>query len=247
MYEFIYKNSLTGHFLVHPKSYIFLWIHVWIHDYSWIHIWIQIWILCQDTSWYTRIHSFSWIHARYHWFWPLFMWEILSEIMSEEYREEYREEYSEMMEDFYEFILEPHWIHGAVRRRAVSDGARPFCRCCSRATCLTVSLSIWQSYIANTCHLCLITHSVLAASAPSVSPTWISAASLWSKCRLGVSPLQAANYQFKFSPVTSVQVQIRVGDLPIVLSESRYMNSVQHSKSVIVRLSDSDRLQTWSH
>ena len=76
MYEFIYKNSLTGHFLVHPKSYIFLWIHVWIHDYSWIHIWIQIWILCQDTSWYTRIHSFSWIHARYHEFGPLVIGEI---------------------------------------------------------------------------------------------------------------------------------------------------------------------------
>ena len=118
------------------------------------------------------------------------MGEILSEIMSEEYREKYREKYSEMMEDFYEFIIEPHWIHGAVRRRAVSDGARPFCRCCSRATCLTVSLSI---------------------------------------------------------PATSVQVHVRVGALPIVLSESRYMTSVQHSKSVVVSLSDSDQLPTWSH
>ena len=66
---------------------------------------------------------------------------------------------------------------GAVRWPAVSDRARPFCHCCSRATCLTVGLSIWQSYSANTCHLGLITHSVLAAS---VSPTWISAASLCS-------------------------------------------------------------------
>ena len=47
-------------------------------------------------------------------------------------------------------------------------------------SCLTVSQSIWQSYRANTCHLGLITHSVIAASAPSVSPTWFSAASLWS-------------------------------------------------------------------
>ena len=147
----------------------FSWIHIWIHDFSWIHIWIHIWILSQDPPWYTRIRSFSWIHARYHGFWPLFMGEILWEIMSDEYREEYREEYGEMMEDFYEFILEPHWIHGAVRRRAVSDGARPFCRCCSRATCLTVSLSI---------------------------------------------------------PATSVQVHVRVGALPIVLSESRNMTSV---------------------
>ena len=115
------------------------------------------------------------------------MEEIFLEIMSDEYREEYREEYSEMMEDLYEFIIEPHRIHGAVRRRAVSDAARPFCRCCSRATCLAVSLSI---------------------------------------------------------PVTSVQVHVRVGALPIVLSESRYMTSVQHSESVVVSLSDSDQLPT---
>ena len=70
------------------------------------------------------------------------MGEILSEFMSEEYREEYREEYSEMMEDLYELLIEPHWIHGAVHRRAVFDGARPFCRRSSRATCRTVSLSI---------------------------------------------------------------------------------------------------------
>ena len=50
------------------------------------------------------------------------MTEILWEIMPDEYREEYREEYGEMMEDFYEFIVQPHRIHGAVRRRAVSDG-----------------------------------------------------------------------------------------------------------------------------
>ena len=72
------------------------------------------------------------------------------------------------MEDLYEFLIE---FMEAVRQRAVSDGARPFCSCCSRATCPTVSRSIWQSYSANTWHLGLITHSVLAASEPSVSPT----------------------------------------------------------------------------
>ena len=114
-------------------------------------------------------HRNSWFfmnHARYHGFWPLFMREIILIIMSEEYRVEYREKYSEFMEDLYEFLIE---FMGAVRGRAVSDGARPFCRCCSRATCLTVSLSI---------------------------------------------------------PATSVQVHVRVGALPIVLSESRYMTSV---------------------
>ena len=58
------------------------------------------------------------------------MGEIISEIMSEKYREKYREKYSEMMVDLYEFLIELTRM-GAVRRRAVSDGGRPFCRCCS--------------------------------------------------------------------------------------------------------------------
>ena len=110
----------------------------WIDMTSWfsIHLYMNSDMnFCQDTFWCTRIHSFSWIHARYHGFWPLFMGEIILEIMSEEYREKCREKYSELMEDL--------WIHEAVRRRAVSDGAtgRPFCRRCSRAICLTVSRS----------------------------------------------------------------------------------------------------------
>ena len=73
------------------------------------------------------------------------------------------------MDNLYEFFIE---FIGAVRGRAVSDRARPFCHCCSRATCFTqaASWSIWQSYSANTCNLGLTTHSGLAASAPSVSP-----------------------------------------------------------------------------
>ena len=49
--------------------------------------------------------------------------------------------------------------------------------------------------------------------------------------------------QFKFSIITSVRVHVQVGALPIVLSESRYMTSVRHSESVVVRLGDSDQLQ----
>ena len=54
--------------------------------------------------------------------------------------------------------------------------------------------------------------------------------------------LHAAHHQSKFSPVTlaSVQVHVRVGALPIVLSESRYMTSVQHSESVVVTASQSE-------
>ena len=62
-----------------------------------------------------------------------------------------------------------------------------------------------------------------------------------------VPPMQAAPDPFKLrvSVVTSVLGHVRVGALPVVLSESRYngyMTSVRHSKSVVVRLSDSDRL-----
>ena len=56
--------------------------------------------------------------------------------------------------------------------------------------------------------------------------------------------LQAAHHKSKFSPVTSVQVHVRVGALPIVLSESHYMISVQHSESAVIRLSDSDQWPT---
>ena len=45
---------------------------------------------------------------------------------------------------------------GAARGSAVSDRAGPCCSC-SRATCLMVSRSDWQSYSTNTCHLSLIT------------------------------------------------------------------------------------------
>ena len=84
----------------------FSWFHIWINDFPWIHIWILTWILCQDTSWFTRIHSISWNYARYYGFWPLFTGEIELEIMSEEYREEYREEYSKLMDNLYEFFIE---------------------------------------------------------------------------------------------------------------------------------------------
>ena len=83
--------------------------------------------------------------------------------MFEEYCEEYCEKICELMEYLNEFLIE---FMGVMRRRAVSDRARPSCRCCFRATCTTVSLSIWQSYSAKTCHLGLISHSILAASAP---------------------------------------------------------------------------------
>ena len=106
IYEFKYKNSLTGHFLVHPKSDVFFmnsYINSWFSMNSYMNSDMNSFL---DTSWYTRFHSFSWNHARYHGLWPLFMGEIILEIMSEDFRETYREKFSEIMEDLYEFLNE---------------------------------------------------------------------------------------------------------------------------------------------
>ena len=68
------------------------------------------------------------------------------------------------------------------------------------------------------------THSALAASAELHQLEFRS-----DIIEVRVSPLQAAPDQAKFSLVTSVWVHIQVRALPIVLSESRYMTSVQQS------------------
>ena len=57
---------------------------------------------------------------------------------------------------------------------------------------LTMSWSVWQSYSANTCHLGLITHLVLVASAELHQLEFSSCIGV------RVSPLQAAPEQFKF-------------------------------------------------
>ena len=70
--------------------------------------------------------------------------------------------------------------------------ASPSCSCCSRATCLTISWSVSQSYSANTCHLGPITHSILFATAVLHQPEF------HSDIRILASPLQAAPHKFKF-------------------------------------------------
>ena len=45
--------------------------------------------------------------------------------MSEEHSEEYREKYSKMMEDLYEFLIESHWIHGAVDAQYLTGPGQP--------------------------------------------------------------------------------------------------------------------------
>ena len=94
----------------------------------------------------------------------LFMGKIILEIVSEKYREEYREKYSELIEDLYEFFNE---FFGAVSQHSISDRARSFCSCCSRAICLTVAVC------ANTSHFQVgpITHSVCVFRASSISQT----------------------------------------------------------------------------
>ena len=97
MHSWISMNSdiycLSGLFLIHQNS--------WIHEFPWIHIWILIWIVCQDASWYTRTHSFSWNHARFHELWPFFIEEIILETMLEEY---------------YEIWWKILWFHGTFKK-----------------------------------------------------------------------------------------------------------------------------------
>ena len=149
------------------------------------------------------------------------------------------------MQDLYEFFFE---FMGAVRRHAVPDGARPFCRwCCSRATCLSAGL-FGRGTLPIPATL-VLSHTQFLLPARLVCHQFESQL-LPSRCDLSLVvqtqslALQVEHHQFKFSPVTSVQVHIQVGALSIVLSESRYMTSVQRSKSVVVRLSDSDQLPT---
>ena len=100
-----------------------------MHDFSWINLWILSWNLCQDTFWYTRIHSFSWNYAKYFIMdFGLFSWE-------RSYRKSYLKnivknivkKYSEMMEFLCEFLIEPHWTHGrgAPTRRIWKGQAIP--------------------------------------------------------------------------------------------------------------------------
>ena len=117
--------------------------------------------------------------------------------------------------------------------KKLAYNASPSCSCCSRATCLTMSWSVWQNLSAN------------ATAEPLQSCTNVATAELNKlefRLDIGVrvSPLQAAPdlFKFRFSLVTSVLGHFRVGALPIVPSESRYMTSVQHIESVVVRNRD---------
>ena len=152
---------------------IICFFHEFIHEFIIFHGIIYM------NSGYEIINSYanpSW-HPKilvFHEFMPdimnlglFFMQEIIFKFISEEYREKDRGKHSDVMEVLIFFSIE---FIGAVRGRAVSDRASPSCCCCSRAICPTISWSVWQSYSANTCHLGLITDSVLVARA---APTWI--------------------------------------------------------------------------
>ena len=79
---------------------------------------------------------------------------------------------------------------------------------------------------------------ILATAVLSQTQNWLPLQSC-TDIGVRVSPLQAVlpvPDQFKFSLVTSVQVQVLLGALPVILSESHNMISVQHSESVVVRL-----------
>ena len=103
----------------------------------------------------------------------------------------------------------------------------------------SISCSVLQSYSANTTAEPL-------QSCSNVDTAELQQLEFLSDIGVLVSPLQAEPDQFKFavSLVTSVLGHVRVGALPVVLSESCYMTSVLYPGSVVVRLSGSDRMPT---
>ena len=111
-----------------------------------------------------------------------------------------------------------------------------------RATCLIISWSVQHSYSANTTAEPL-------QSCTNVATVELPQLEFRRDFGVLVSPLQAAPDQFKFwvSLITSVLGPVQVGALPVVLSESRYMTSVRHSESVVVRLSGFDQMPTRSN
>ena len=117
---------------------------------------------------------------------------------------------------------------------SVPDRASPSCSGCSRAICPTISLSVWKSYMVNTCHLGLITHSVLVARA---APTWYqnlaTAGCAW--------PVQVQSSNFSQGHSTRPILSPTCSPEPEWV---HYMTSVWHSKSVVVRLSDPQWLRS---
>ena len=73
--EFKYKNSLTGHFLVHPKSYVFFmksYMNSWYSINSYMNFDMNS---LPGHFMVTRILSLSWNHARYIMDYGLLSWE----------------------------------------------------------------------------------------------------------------------------------------------------------------------------
>ena len=158
--------------------HMWIWICTHMNSYMNSHFYdLIIWIHILNTSWYPQIHVFSWIHTRYCGFWPYFMEEIVFKFMSVvvwralwKDREKYRD-----LIMAWSFKKSSPLNSLALCADALClmglAAASPSYSCCSSATCLTISWSVWQSLGANTCHFGLITHSVLAARA---APIWIS-------------------------------------------------------------------------
>ena len=84
------------------------------------------------------------------------MGEIILEIMSEEYREEFHEEYSDCVLNSLKQCADVQYLAGPGHSATAASES---------------PASLSAGYSANTYHFGLITHSVLAARAPSVAPT----------------------------------------------------------------------------
>ena len=166
-------NSLTGHFsiLVHPKSYFFF--DEFIHESTIFpefkyEFWEEFFARLLGTPEFKVFHQLM-PEVIYFGLFYVGSYSKIVEILSEEYSEENREKYSDFMELIKRIL---HWIdwrvaltHSILRNQVILplllQSHLPHCQ------------PVWQSYSAYTCHLGRITHSVLAASAPSAAPTWI--------------------------------------------------------------------------
>ena len=136
----------------------------------WIHTWIDSMNSYANLSRYPQIHGFSWIHAEYHGFWPFLMGEIIFKITSEEYCEEYHEKLSWLYGCFKRIL---NWMHGrCAQTRSVWQGQHILQLLLQSHLphYLLVCLAELQPGSANqTCHLGLITHSVLISRAAQTS------------------------------------------------------------------------------
>ena len=194
-----YLNSHTGHFLVPPK-------HVWFHEF--INASMNLYL----NSWYEYIYwtFLSWIHTRYHEFWLCFTWKrsysrsclknivknivktLKSIVSSWKFKKNYPLNSFALCSDA-QCLTGPANPASAAPAPPASLSAGLFCLTELQSQYLSPCLQFWLPDL----HCCINLNLVLI---------FVQTLSL---------VMQAVSDQFKFSPVTSVQIHFKVGALPI--------------------------------